>query len=713
VHLNDSNGSGRQIPAGVIVSTSQVKLSQDLQQDIDLLSIDTIRTLAIDGVQKANSGHPGAPMGLAPVVYALWQNYLRYDPADPLWFNRDRFVLSNGHASMLLYATLHLTGVRRVGSDGKITDKPAVSLDDLKSFRQLDSVTPGHPESHMTSGVETTTGPLGQGVGNSVGMAIASKWLGANYNRPGYEIFDYNVFAVCGDGDMMEGVGCEAASLAGHLKLSNLCWIYDHNSVTLDGPAKWSFDEDVMTKFVGLGWNVTRVSDANDLTMLGRAYDTFLKTNDRPTLIVVDSHIGYGSPNKHDSSDSHGEPLGVEEVKLTKKFYGWPEDAQFLVPDGVYDQFKNGIGKRGGENHAQWSKKYAEYKAKFPELDQQIQTMEKGELPKGWDKDLPNFPADAKGMATRDSSGKVLNALAKNIPWLIGGSADLAHSNKTNLTFEGAGDFFPEEAYKGRNLHFGVREHAMGSAVNGMTVSRLRAYSATFFNFSDYMKPAMRLAALMEAPSMFIFTHDSIGLGEDGPTHQPVEQLAGLRAMPNMIVLRPGDANEVVESYKLMVQERHSPSTIVLTRQPLPTFDRTKFAPASGVAKGAYVLIDAEGGKPDVILIGTGSEISLCVQAREKLAGEGIKARVVSMPSWDLYEKQDAAYKESVLPAAITARVSVETAATIGWDRYVGPKGKMIGMHTFGASAPIKDVMKKFGFTLENVVATVKQVLGK
>jgi len=695
------------------VSTSQMKLSQDLQKDIDLLSIDTIRTLAIDGVQKANSGHPGAPMGLAPVVYALWQNYLRYDPVDPLWFNRDRFVLSNGHASMLLYATLHLTGVRRVGADGKVTDKPAVSIDDIKAFRQLDSVTPGHPESHMTSGVETTTGPLGQGVGNSVGMAIASKWLGANYNRPGYEIFDFNVFAMCGDGDMMEGVGCEAASLAGHLKLSNLCWIYDHNSVTLDGPAKWSYDEDVMTKFVGLGWNVTRVSDANDLKMLNRAYETFLKTNDRPTMIVVDSHIGYGSPNKQDSSDSHGEPLGPEEVKLTKKFYGWPEDAQFLVPDGVYDQFKNGIGKRGGENRAQWSKKYAEYKAKFPELAQQIQTMEKWELPQGWDKDLPNFPADAKGMATRDSSGKVLNVLAKNIPWLIGGSAYLAHSNKTNLTFDGAGDFFPEDAYKGRNLHFGVREHAMGSAVNGLSVSRLRAFSATFFNFSDYMKPAMRLAALMETPSMFIFTHDSIGLGEDGPTHQPIEQLAGLRAMPNMIVLRPGDANEVVEAYKIMIQQRHSPSTLVLTRQPLPTYDRTKFAPASGVAKGAYVLMEAEGGKPDVILIGTGSEVSLCVQAREKLAGDGIKARVVSMPSWDLYEKQDAAYKESVLPAAITARVSVEMAATMGWDRYVGPKGQMMGMHTFGASAPIKDVMKKFGFTVENVVATVKQVLGK
>jgi transketolase len=683
------------------------------QQDLDLLSINTIRTLAIDGVQKANSGHPGAPMGLAPVVYALWQRYLRYDPADPLWPNRDRFVLSNGHASMLLYATLYLTGVRDVDGDGNVrADKPAISMDDLKSFRQLDSKTPGHPESHITAGVETTTGPLGQGVGNSVGMAIASKWLGANYNKPGLEVFDFNVYAMCGDGDMMEGVGCEAASLAGHLKLSNLCWIYDHNHVTLDGPASYSFSEDVMTRFVGYGWNVTRVADANDLEMLGRAYETFLKTTDRPTLIVVDSHIGYGSPHKQDSSDSHGEPLGAEEVKLTKKFYGWPEDAQFLVPDGVYDQFKKGIGKRGAEFHGEWSKKFEDYKKQFPDLAEQLDLMLHWKLPKGWDKDLPTFPADAKGMATRDSSGKTLNALAKNIPWMIGGSADLAHSNKTNLTFEGAGDFFPDE-YHGRNLHYGVREHAMGAATNGLSVSRLRAFSATFFNFSDYMKPSMRLAALMETPSIFIFTHDSIGLGEDGPTHQPIEQLAGLRAMPNMIVMRPCDANEVVEAYKVAIQQRHTPTTVVLTRQTLPTYDRTKFAPASGVAKGAYVLIDAEGGKPDVILMGTGSEVHLCVEAYEKLKAEGIKARVVSMPSWELFEKQDAAYKESVFPSSVTARVSVEMAATFGWERFVGPKGKMIGMHSFGASAPLKDVLKKFGFLTENVVAAAKEVLGK
>ncbi|MGC1417306.1 MAG: transketolase [Candidatus Acidiferrum sp.] len=682
------------------------------QLDMDLLSINTIRTLSIDGVQQANSGHPGAPMGLAPVVYELWQKYLRYDPANPIWPNRDRFVLSNGHASMLLYSMLHLAGVKQVSAEGKVLEEPSLSMDELKHFRQLGSKTPGHPESHLTTGVETTTGPLGQGVGNSVGMAIASKWLGANYNKPGFDLFDFDVYAVCGDGDLMEGVASEAASLAGHLQLSNLCWIYDNNHITLDGPAIWSFSEDVMTRFVAYGWNVTRVADANDLSKLAHAYQTFLNTKDRPTLIVVDTHIGYGSPHKQDSSESHGEPLGEAEVKLTKQFYGWPEDAKFLVPDGVYDQFKNGIGKRGAEAQAAWTTKFAEYKTKFPELADELNRIQAGKLPDGWNKDLPAFPADAKGMATRDSSGKVLNVLAKNIPWLIGGSADLAHSNKTNLTFEGAGDFYPNE-YHGRNLHFGVREHAMGAAVNGLTTSKLRGFSATFFNFSDYMRPSMRLGALMEIPALYIFTHDSIGLGEDGPTHQPIAQLAAFRAMPNMLVLRPGDANEVVEAYKVIMQHTHGPSTLVLTRQPIPTFDRTKFGAASGVAKGAYILADAPGGKPDVILIGTGSEVSLCVSAWEKLSAEGIKARVVSMPSWELFEAQDAAYKESVLPASVTARVSVEMAATFGWERYVGPKGKMIGMHTFGASAPIKALLKKFGFEVENVVAAAKEVLGK
>ncbi len=678
----------------------------------DQLSINTIRTLAIDAVQQANSGHPGAPMGLAPVVYSLWQRFLRYDPADPTWPNRDRFVLSAGHASMLLYATLHLCGVRSVNSKGEVTNDLAVPMEEIKRFRQIDSRTPGHPESHLTTGVETTTGPLGQGAGNSVGMAIAGKWLAENFNRPGFDIFDFNVYAVCGDGDLMEGVACEAASLAGHLKLSNLCWIYDNNRVTLDGPAEWSFSEDVITRFKGYGWNVTHVTDANDLEMLGRAYEVFLKTKDRPTLIMVDSHIGYGSPHKQDSYEAHGEPLGEAEVKLVKKNYGWPEDAKFLVPDGVYDQFKNGVGKRGAEARAAWKAKFEEYKKQFPQQADQLNRMQKGQLPDGWDKDLPNFPADPKGVATRESSGKTLNALAKNIPWLMGGSADLAKSNKTNLTFEGAGEFYPQQ-YRGRNLHFGVREHAMGAIVNGMTLSKLRAFSATFFNFSDYMRPSMRLGALMGIPSIYIFTHDSIGVGEDGPTHQPVEQVASLRAMPNMLVLRPGDANEVVEAYKVILRHTHGPSTLVLTRQAMPTFDRTKYAPASGVANGAYVLADALGGKPDVILMASGSEVSLCVEAYEKLNGAGIKARVVSMPSWELFERQDTAYKESVLPASVSARVSVEMASVFGWERYIGTKGKAIGMRSFGASAPLKDLLKKFGFGVDNVVAAAREVLGK
>ena len=679
-------------------------------KQLDTLCINTIRTLAIDAVQQANSGHPGAPMGLAPVAYELWQNYLRYDPKQPLWPNRDRFVLSAGHASALLYAILHLTGVKAAGPNDEILDKPTVSLDDIKHFRQLDSRTPGHPESHITTGVETTTGPLGQGCGNSVGMAMASRWLAARYNKPGFDLFDFNTYCVCGDGDLMEGIASEAASLAGHLKLSNLCWIYDHNHVTLDGPADWSFTEDVATRFLGYNWNVLRVADANDLDMLARAYNTFLETIDRPTLIIVDSHIGYGSPHKHDSYEAHGEPLGVEEVKLTKKFYGWPEDAKFLVPDGVYDHFKEGIGKRGADLHTAWNKKFSEYSKQFPDLAKQLNQLQNRELPAGWDKDLPTFPADAKGIATRESSGKVLNAVAKNIPWMIGGSADLAKSNKVNLTFEGAGDF-DSKNYGGRNIHFGVREHAMAAATTGIVLSRIHAFCATFFNFTDYMRPTMRLAALMELPAIYIMTHDSIGVGEDGPTHEPIEQLASLRAMPNMLVLRPGDANEVTEAWRIIMTQRLRPTTLVLTRQPMPTFDRTKFAPVSGVAKGAYVLLDAPGGKPDIIFIGTGSEVSLCVEAAEKLKGEGIKARVVSMPSFELFEEQDEAYRESVLPKAVTARVSVEMGSVFGWDRYVGPKGKVIGMHRFGASAPLKDLLKKFGFTVDAVVAEARKVI--
>jgi transketolase len=682
------------------------------EPNIDQLCINTIRTLSIDAVQQANSGHPGAPMGLAPVVYSLWQTFLRYDPADPLWPNRDRFVLSAGHASMLLYSTLHLAGVRAVNAKGEVQKDLSVSMDEIKRFRQLGSRTPGHPESHITTGVETTTGPLGQGIANSVGMAIAGKWLAANFNQPGFDLFNFRVYAVCGDGDLMEGVGGEAASLAGHLGLSNLCWIYDNNRVTLDGPASWSFSEDMMTRFVGYGWNVTRVADANDLLQLSRAYKTFLNTTDKPTLIVVDSHIGYGSPHKQDSYEAHGEPLGEAEVKLVKKNYGWPEDAKFLVPDGVYQHFQDGVGAHGNEERTKWNALFAEYSKKFPELAARLAKMKCRALPDGWDKNLPNFPADPKGMATRESSGKVLNALAQNIPWLVGGSADLAKSNKTNLLFEGAGDFFTNE-YKGRNIHFGVREHGMGAAVNGLTLTGLRGFSATFFNFSDYMRASMRLAALMEIPVLFIFTHDSIGVGEDGPTHQPVEQLASLRAMPNMLVLRPGDANEVTEAYKVAIQHTHGPSTLVFSRQAIPTFDRTKYAAASGVAKGAYVLADADGGKPEVILMGTGTELQHCVAAYEKLKAEGIKARVVSMPCWEIFDQQDAAYKESVLPAGLTARVSIEMGATLGWDRYVGPKGKMIGMHSFGASAPLKDLLPKFGFGPDFVVAAAKQLLGR
>jgi transketolase len=679
-------------------------------KQLDTLCINTIRTLAIDAVQQANSGHPGAPMGLAPVAYCLWQEFLRYDPEDPKWLNRDRFVLSNGHASMLLYAMLYLAGVRDVSKDGKVLKELAVPMEEIKRFRQLGSRTPGHPESHITTGVETTTGPLGQGVGNSVGMAIASKWLAANFNRPDFEVIDFNVYAMCSDGDLMEGIGGEAASLAGHLKLSNLCWMYDHNHITLDGPADLSFSEDVATRFIGYEWNVTRVADANDLEMLARAFETFQKTTDRPTLIIVDSHIGYGSPHKQDTNAAHGEPLGEEEVRLTKKFYGWPEDAKFLVPEGVREHFKDGVGKRGHDARAQWEKMFGEYSQKYPELADRLHRMQRQELPDGWDKNFPTFPADPKGIATRESSGKVLNVLAQNIPWLIGGSADLATSNKTTLKFEGAGDFQPGE-YAGRNLHFGVREHAMAASVNGLTLSGIRAFGATFFNFSDYMRASIRLAALEEAPSIFIFTHDSIGVGEDGPTHQPVEQLASLRAMPNLIVLRPGDANEVVEAWKIIAKLQHEPVALVLTRQNIPTFDRTKYGAASGTAKGAYVLADAPGGKPDVILIGTGSEVSLCVEAYEKLKAEGIQARVVSMPSQEIFEQQDAAYKESVLPSSITARVSVEMASTFGWERYVGLKGRKIGMHRFGASAPLKDLLKFFGFTVDAVVTEARKAI--
>jgi len=681
-------------------------------KQLDTLSINTIRTLSIDAVQKANSGHPGAPMGFAPVAYVLWQQFLRYDPANPVWPNRDRFILSDGHASMLLYSMMYLSGVKSVDSEYKVLDSPSITIDDIKNFRQLDSKTPGHPEYRVTSGIETTTGPLGQGIGNSVGMSIASNWLKARYNRPGFEIFDYNIYAICSDGDLMEGIGSEAASLAGHLKLPNLCWIYDANQVTLDGPADWSFSEDVAMRFRSYGWNVIHVGDANDLDALAGAFKGFLATKDRPTIVIVNSHIGYGSPHKQDTNAAHGEPLGEDEVRLAKKFYGWPEDAHFLVPDGVLENFREGIGKRGRELSSKWSDLFAKYTKQFPDLADNINRMQRRDLPDGWDKNLPTFPADPKGVATRESSGKVLNIVAQSVPWLIGGAADLATSNKTDLKFEGAG-VFKAGNYGGRNLHFGVREHAMGSALNGMAMIKVRPFGGTFFNFTDYMRPAMRLASIAEIPTIYILTHDSIGLGEDGPTHQPIEQLASLRAMPHMIVMRPGDANEVVEAWRVIMPMKHNPVALVLTRQALPTIDRSKYAPASGVAKGGYVLADAQGGKPEVILIGTGSELSLCMSAYEKLTADGVRARVVSMPSTDIFDMQDEAYKKSVLPPEIKARVSVEAASVFGWERYVGLQGAIIGMTRFGGSAPAKDLFKKFGFTVDHVVQSAKQVISR
>ena len=679
---------------------------------IDQISINTIRTLSMDAVQKANSGHPGAPMALAPIAYCLWQRFLRYDPADPTWPNRDRFVLSNGHASMLLYSLLYLAGVKSVSADGRILDEPAVSLDEIKRFRQIDSKTPGHPESHLTPGVETTTGPLGQGVGNSVGMAIAERWLASYFNKPGYPLLDYNVYAICGDGDMMEGVSGESASLAGHLKLSNLCWIYDNNHITIEGKTDLAFSEDVGTRFRGYGWNVAHVTDANDLDMFMSALDVFFSTKDQPTLIIVDSHIAFGAPNKQDTKEAHGEALGEEEVRLTKRNYGWPEDAHFLVPDGVRENFANGIGRRGKELHLDWEAKFDHYKKDYPALADQFHQMQRRELPPGWDKDLPTFPADAKGLASRDSSAKVLNALAKNIPWLIGGAADLAPSTKTRLTSDGAGDFEAGH-YAGRNFHFGIREHAMCSILNGMVLSKIRAFGATFLIFSDYARPPMRLASLMEIPVIYVFTHDSIGLGEDGPTHQSIEQLIGLRSVPGFIMLRPADANEVTEAWKVIMQTTHHPAALALTRQAIPTFDRGKYASAAGVARGAYVLADARpaGADPELILMGTGSEVQLCLAAYEQLSAEGRRVRVVSMPSWEIFEQQTAEYRESVLPSRVTARISVEAGSTMGWSRYVGPAGKSIGMTTFGASAPAKDVFKKFGFTPENVIAVAKDLL--
>jgi transketolase len=679
---------------------------------LDQLSIDTIRTLSIDAVQQAKSGHPGTPMALAPLVYTIWNRVMRFDPEDPIWPNRDRFVLSNGHASMLLWSVLHLTGTQAVNADYERLGHPSVSLEDIRRFRQLGSKAPGHPEYHWVSGVETTTGPLGQGVATSVGMAIARKWLADRYNRPGFPIFDYNIYAVCGDGCLMEGVASEAASLAGHLGLDNLCWVYDNNHITIEGQTSLAFTEDVAGRFLAYGWNVLRVGDANDLDRIQHALSVFRTTKGRPTFIILDSHIGYGSPHKQDTAAAHGEPLGDEEVRLTKRSYGWPEGAQFLVPDGVREHFAAGVGARGAAARSGWTGLFASYRAEYPDLANEIDRMQRRDLPAEWDRNLPVFPADAKGIAGRDASSKVLNVLAQTIPWFLGGSADLGPSNKTTLTYEGAGSF-QAGSPGGKNLHFGIREHAMAAIVNGLSLSKVRAFGATFFIFSDYARPGIRLSALMELPSIFVFTHDAMGDGEDGPTHQPVEHLASLRAIPGLVTLRPGDANEVVEAYRYVMQLRHQPAVLVLSRQPLPTLDRRVYGPAAGVARGAYVLADPPGGDPEVILIATGSEVSLAVEAHEKLLAEGIRSRVVSMPSWDIFDHQPQEYRDRVLPPTVKARVAVEQASTFGWERYVGRSGHVIGMKTFGASAPLKALQEKFGFEPARVVAAAKELLGR
>jgi transketolase len=678
---------------------------------LDQLCVNTIRTLSIDAIQAANSGHPGTPMAMAPVAYELWQRFLRFDPEDPIWPNRDRFVLSTGHASMLLYSLLHLTRVKAVDPDYETLGELSVKLDDIKHFRQLDSKAAGHPEYHWTSGVETTTGPLGQGVGTSVGMAIAGLWLGARFNRPGFEMFDFDVYVIAGDGDLMEGISYEAASIAGHLKLSNLCWIYDNNRITIDGSTSLTFSDDVATRFIGQGWNVTRVGDANDLEMLGRAFETFKREDERPTLIVVDSHIGYGAPEVQDTAAAHGEPLGDEEVRRAKRSYGWPEDELFLIPDGVVEHFAGGVCARGRALREDWEGLFGRYRAEHPELADQLERMQRRELPADWAKDLPEqFPADEQGLATRKASGETLNAIARTVPWLVGGAADLKDSTSVGLTVDGAGVFSPEDR-AGRYLYFGIREHGMAGVVNGLSLSKLRPYGSTYLIFSDYAREPIRLSALMEIPAIWIFTHDSIGLGEDGPTHQPVEQLASLRAVPGLVTIRPSDANETVEAWRVLMELHHSPVALVLTRQAVPTLDRRRYASAAGLGRGAYVLADAEDGQPELILLASGSEVQLCIGAFEQLTAEGEKVRVVSMPSWELFDLQPQTYREEVLPPAVRARVSVEQGSTLGWERFVGTDGAMIGMHTFGASAPLKDVQRKFGFTPEAIVEVAREQL--
>ena len=676
-------------------------------RDIDQLAINTIRTLSIDAIQKANSGHPGTPMALAPFAYTLWQYFLRFDPGDPIWPNRDRFVLSAGHASMLLYSLLFLAEVQAVDPDYETLGRPAVSLEDIERFRRLDSRAPGHPEYRWTSGVETTTGPLGQGVATSVGMAMASKWQAARY---GADLFHFDVYAIAGDGCLMEGVSGEAASIAGHLELDNLCWIYDNNHITIDGKTNLAYEDDAPTRFRGYGWNVVHVDDANDTELITSAWEQFAVGSTRPTLIVVDSHIGWGSPHKVDTPAAHGEPLGEEEVRETKRAYGWPEDAQFLVPDGVKQRFAEGIGERGAELRREWEERLACYGRESPELAAEIEAMQRRELPPGWDADIPSFDPDEKGLATRKASQQVENAIGGRLPWLLAGSADLTDSTSVRLTFDGAEDFEPG-AYDGRQLHYGIREHEAAAISNGLSLSKLRPLWSTYLTFSDYARPAIRLSALMELPVVHVFTHDSIGLGEDGPTHQPVEQLASLRAIPGLDVIRPADANEVAEAWRVALDRTHQPVALVLTRQNVPILDRGRYASADGLRRGGYVLADVAGGDPDVILIATGSEVALALAAHEELSAEGIRARVVSLPCWELFDRQDQAYRDEVLPPAVVARVSVEEASTIGWDRYVGFDGVKIGMHTFGTSAPLKDVQTKFGFTPDRVAEAAKELL--
>lgn len=698
-------------------SSKDKKHDTKQRSESDLQVVTCLRCLAMDAVQTANSGHPGTPMAMAPVAYALWARVLQYDPVDPTWPNRDRFVLSMGHASMLLYGLLHIAGVRDVDSyTGQVLESMSVPMEAIKTFRKLDSRCPGHPEYRWTAGVEMTTGPLGQGVATSVGMAIASKWKAAHFNKPEFELFNFDVFAMCGDGCLQEGVSHEAASLAGHLRLDNLCWIWDNNQITIDGNTAWAISEDVATRFIAYGWNVLRVGDANDVDGLERAIRVFKREKQRPTFLIVDSHIAWGAPTKQDTFHAHGSPLGAAEIAATKRIYGWPEDSKFLVPPEVPTYFQKQLDSRGGAARRDWDTAFKKYRALYPAEGAIIEGMKSGKLPEDWDRFCKEFPADPKGLATRQSSSQVLNMAAQGVPWLVGGSADLRNSCLTGLKFDGVEEFMAPLSgwgtYRGRNFNFGIREHAMGSICNGLALSGLRPFCSTFLVFSDYMKPPIRMASLMEIPCIWIFTHDSIGVGEDGPTHQPIEHLAALRSTPGLLTFRPCDANEVLEMWKVLMALKHEPAAVVLSRQALPTLDRSIFAPASGLTKGAYILIDTK--EPlELILMATGSEVSLMVQAYDKLKAEGCAVRLVSIPCVELFKQQSAEYQESVLPNSCRARVSIEAATKDSWGSFIGLDGEHIGMITFGASAPISTLHKELGFTVEEVVAAAKRVMAK